>query len=97
MDPAAREVVIVAYDVAHPGRLRRMARLCEQFGTRVQKSVFECWIDGSALESLQRQAARIVDPRQDRVRYYRLCGNDAVDALQWGHGLDADARAYRVV
>lgn len=33
--------VFISYDIAYPGRLRRVATLCEGYGERVQKSVFE--------------------------------------------------------
>ena len=33
---------LIAYDIASDKRLRRVARICEDYGIRVEKSVFEC-------------------------------------------------------
>jgi len=41
---------LVCYDIAHPKRLRRVARTLESFGTRLQYSVFECPLDQLRLE-----------------------------------------------
>ncbi len=72
--------ILVTYDVStkdKPGqkRLRRMAKLCEGFGQRVQLSVFECEIRDTEYERLKAEALKIMDPKQDRVRFYRLVGN----------------------
>ena len=63
---------IIAYDIAHPRRLRRTARVLERDAQRVQKSVFV--FDGSELrlqELLERAAAQI-DPQADRLQAWRL-------------------------
>ena len=40
---------------------------------RVQYSVFECRLDASSLEKLNRRVKALIDPQEDRVRIYRLC------------------------
>lgn len=70
-------LVIVCYDVntetpAGRRRLRRVARLCEGTGQRVQKSVFECQIDLMQLEELERKLLGEIDVEQDCLRLYRL-------------------------
>jgi len=72
--------VLVAYDVStkdKPGRkrLRRMAKLCEGFGQRVQLSLFECEIKDGDYETLKARAIDIINLKEDRVRFYRLRGN----------------------
>lgn len=69
--------VLLAYDVDTTTpegrrRLRRMAQLCEGFGLRVQKSVFEMVCSDADLVLLTHKAADIIDPRCDSVRIYRL-------------------------
>ena len=68
--------VVVCYDIADERRLRRVAREAENFGTRVQKSVFECHVDVAHLAEMQQRIARLIDPLADEVRYYRLCPKD---------------------
>jgi CRISPR-associated protein Cas2 len=70
-------LVIVCYDVntetkAGRRRLRRVAKVCEGTGQRVQKSVFECQVDLMQLEDLERRLLAEVDIAQDNLRLYRL-------------------------
>jgi CRISPR-associated protein Cas2 len=72
--------VLVTYDVATAAeggarRLRRVARVCENFGQRVQNSVFECKVDPAQWISLRSQLEAIIDPRHDSLRYYHLGAN----------------------
>jgi CRISPR-associated protein Cas2 len=69
--------IIVAYDVAtddKPGRrrLRRVARVCKDFGQRVQKSVFECQVDEMKYEDLRRKLLKEIKKEEDNLRFYRL-------------------------
>lgn len=70
-------LVIVTYDVSTETkegrrRLRRVAKLCESMGQRVQKSVFECRVSLMQFESLERQLLDIMDEKEDNIRLYRL-------------------------
>lgn len=70
-------LVIVCYDVnteTREGRrrLRRVARVCEGVGQRVQKSVFECQVDLVRLEELERRLLVEIKPDEDNLRLYRL-------------------------
>ncbi|MFN0095909.1 MAG: CRISPR-associated endonuclease Cas2 [Dehalococcoidia bacterium] len=69
--------LLVAYDVstetaAGAARLRRVAQVCQAYGQRVQKSVFECIINEVQFELLKRDLAAEIDPTKDSVRVYRL-------------------------
>jgi CRISPR-associated protein Cas2 len=70
-------LVIVSYDVstetaAGRKRLRRVARVCESMGQRVQKSVFECRVDAAQYETLERRLLAEIDQAEDCLRFYRL-------------------------
>lgn len=70
-------LVIVCYDVstetkAGRRRLRRVAKVCESTGQRVQKSVFECQVTLAEFEELERRLLSEVDLAQDCLRLYRL-------------------------
>jgi CRISPR-associated protein Cas2 len=91
---------LVVYDVnteTHAGekRLRRVAKVCEGYGFRVQKSVFECNLDGAQVGLLLRDLAEEIDARVDRVGIYRLHGAGRAKVLRLGPGPDFDhARPY---
>lgn len=69
--------VLVTYDVAVDTaagrrRLRQVAKVCEGYGQRVQKSVFECVVSDAQFEQLRYRLMRIVEPEEDSLRFYRL-------------------------
>jgi len=64
---------LACYDIRNPKRLRRVARIMEGFGKRVQKSVFECWLTHSELDRLHEKASAEMDPNHDSLRLYHLC------------------------
>mgnify|MGYP001622990272 CR=1 FL=1 len=69
--------VLVTYDVntsdrAGQKRLRKVAKLCERYGIRVQNSVFEVLVDAAQMETLKAALAVVIDAEQDSVRFYRL-------------------------
>jgi CRISPR-associated protein Cas2 len=70
-------MVLITYDVntetaAGKKRLRQVAKQCQNYGQRVQNSVFECIIDPAGLKQLQNKLEKIVDLKKDSVRYYYL-------------------------
>jgi CRISPR-associated protein Cas2 len=69
--------ILVTYDVATDTaagrrRLRRVAKVCEGYGQRVQKSVFECVISEGELARLVSRLRREVNEQEDSLRIYRL-------------------------
>lgn len=82
-------LVLVCYDVntetkAGRRRLRRVARVCESTGQRVQKSVFECQVDTAQFETLERRLLEEIDPSQDCLRLYRLPQTRGFEVLEHG-------------
>lgn len=70
-------LVLVTYDVStveKPGlrRLRRVARACEDYGTRVQKSVFECQVGQKEWVQLRDRLLREIKTEEDSLRFYFL-------------------------
>lgn len=70
-------MVLITYDVstetaAGRKRLHRVSKACENFGQRVQNSVFECLVDPAQLLLLKDRLENIIDPEMDSVRYYLL-------------------------
>ncbi|MBI3524415.1 MAG: CRISPR-associated endonuclease Cas2 [Betaproteobacteria bacterium] len=82
-------LVIVCYDVnteTREGRrrLRRVARVCEGTGQRVQKSVFECQIDLMKMEELERRLLAEIKPEEDNLRLYRLAESRGCEVREHG-------------
>jgi len=73
-------LVVVCYDVetttsAGRRRLRRVAKLCEDHGQRVQNSVFECLVDPAQWAALRFGLIEEFDPEHDSLRFYFLGKN----------------------
>ena len=73
-------MVLVSYDVAvtTPGgarRLRRVAKQCQNYGQRVQYSVFECVVDSAQWTVFKNKLESIIDIKTDSLRYYYLGAN----------------------
>lgn len=64
---------LVAYDICEPRRLHRVAKLCEQYGMRIEYSVFECDLDAVMFHSLWQGLAQLIDSGEDSVVAYKLC------------------------
>ena len=82
-------LVLVCYDVSTESkagrrRLRRVAKVCESTGQRVQKSVFECQLDVAQFETLERALWAEIDPLQDCLRLYRVPGTRGFEVLEHG-------------
>jgi CRISPR-associated protein Cas2 len=70
-------MVLITYDVntetaAGQKRLRKVAKACQNYGQRVQHSVFECIIDPARFKQLQNTLEKLIDPEKDSLRYYYL-------------------------
>lgn len=81
--------ILIAYDVStadQPGqkRLRRVARACEDYGVRVQKSLFECQVGKTEWAVLKNRLLKEIDPLQDSLRIYYLGEDTRKDAEHHG-------------
>lgn len=73
--------ILVTYDVqtetlAGKKRLRKVARLCQDYGQRVQNSVFECVLSEVQLCSLKEELEQTIDSKHDSIRIYVMNRNE---------------------
>ncbi|MHB8132979.1 MAG: CRISPR-associated endonuclease Cas2 [Anaerolineaceae bacterium] len=73
-------MILVTYDVntetkAGKKRLKKVAKECQNFGQRVQNSVFECLVEPAQFRQLQNRISDLIDKEKDSIRYYNL-GNE---------------------
>lgn len=69
--------MLITYDVvtSSPGgarRLRRAAKICLDYGQRVQFSVFECKVDPAQYVELKKRLLDVIDVEKDSIRFYNL-------------------------
>lgn len=73
-------MVLITYDVnvttsSGKKRLRKVAKHCQDYGQRVQNSVFECLVDPTQFTELKHRLEGTIDPNTDSLRYYYLGSN----------------------
>ncbi|UAC49487.1 CRISPR-associated endonuclease Cas2 [Bacillus aquiflavi] len=73
-------LVLITYDVstvstAGKKRLRKVSKVCQNYGQRVQNSVFECIVDETQFATLKIKLTNIIDEEQDSLRFYQLGNN----------------------
>lgn len=87
----------VAYDIADPRRLRRVAGELEQAGTRMQKSVFECGVSHEGLRLLRARIVSHIRPDEDRVLYQPICSRCRAGIEYQGSLPPASGEPYWIV
>ena len=72
-NPRAREMLrLIAYDIADAKRLQRVAKICQDYGIRIQKSLFECWLEDAGFQSMWETLVKAIDQKTDRLVAYTL-------------------------
>lgn len=86
-------LILITYDVSvvdseGPKRLRNVAKTCEDYGQRVQNSVFECIVDPAQFVMLRNKLLNIIKPEKDSLRFYHLGKNWKRRVEHYGVELD---------
>lgn len=89
---------LISYDVststpAGRKRLRHVARECENYGVRVQNSVFECELTYEVFQMLKHRLSQMIEQTEDSLRFYPLGkqGRDKVTHIGAKKALDVTA------
>lgn len=72
---------VVAYDIADYKRLCRIANLMLNYGKRIQKSVFESYLNDIQTIALIKSINSIIEPVKDRVILYHVCMKDSMKVI----------------
>lgn len=73
-------LVLITYDVSTetPGgrkRLAKVAKICCNYGQRVQNSVFECDLDSALFVKVKSCLLKVINEKEDSIRFYNLGNN----------------------
>ena len=82
-------LILVTYDVSlqtasGQKRLRHVAKICTNYGIRVQNSVFECVVDQAQFLVLRNKLLKEMDKETDSIRFYRLGNNYSEKVEHYG-------------
>lgn len=94
--------LLITYDVetatrAGECRLRKVAKICEAYGHRVQKSVFEVVCRETDKVRLVAALQEVIDPVRDSIRIYRLPAQALDEVEHLGRPRDIDPRGSFVI
>ena len=88
--------MIVAYDIANPKRLNKVAKIMLDYGVRVQKSIFEVSVDERIFAEMKTRVEGVIVPEDDGVKYFPVCEKCAgtVEIIGQGQFTDPDQEFY---
>ena len=70
---AKKQFIVVAYDIANNRRRRRVMKLLEEHGVRINLSVFECMMTDTQYDKLRDNIWQVIKHKEDTVAYYPIC------------------------
>ena len=73
MSNKKKNFYMITYDIGDEKRLQKVHRFLKNYGTGVQKSIFECWLTEKELQKVINWLENFINKEEDRVRIYRLC------------------------
>lgn len=82
-------LVLITYDVNTQSasgrhRLNKIAKICTNYGQRVQNSVFECNLDAAQFHLVKEKILDVYDEEEDSIRFYNLGENYSGKVLHYG-------------
>lgn len=77
---------LICYDIAQPKRLRKVAKILEDYGLRVQKSFFQCEMKEERMNKMLESVKNIIERRRDSFFVYPICNECSQKTLQDGSG-----------
>jgi CRISPR-associated endonuclease Cas2 len=73
---------VAAYDISHAGRRRQVACILSHYGRRVQRSVFEVWLEPEELPALKRAVGPLLS-RTDAFDLFPVDRRDPRRRIRW--------------
>ena len=94
-------MVLITYDVnteddSGKSRLRKVAKICVNFGQRVQNSVFECSVDPAQFLEIKKELSDVINFEKDSLRFYLLGKNwqNRIETLGHNESYDPDKEVF---
>jgi len=84
---------MIAYDISNDRIRREVHDILTNHGTRVQYSIFECYLHGRAKDELQRRIIDLIED-SDSIRWYPLCSWCREKIIRQGQGMETNNPEY---
>jgi len=95
--PPRERFMVVSYDIANNRRRQKVVKIMEGYGRRVQYSVFECRLTAQNFRRLREKLRAVIDPKEDSILFYPLCGGCLQQRDGLGRGKPAPEQEHRVI
>ncbi|RJQ63774.1 MAG: CRISPR-associated endonuclease Cas2 [Desulfobacteraceae bacterium] len=92
-----KKFYIVSYDIVDDRKRNKAADTLKDFGTRVQKSVFECSLKDKTLKKLMEKLKKIIDAETDSILLYYLCEACGKEKMSMGVSVFRDEKDFRII
>jgi len=69
-------LVVIAYDITDDKIRQSVSSELKNYGMRVQKSLFECYLDHKQFKGLKDSLEALIDLNSDHIRFYHICKKD---------------------
>jgi len=79
-------IYMVCYDISDDKRLKKIAKILENYGLRVQKSFFQCDMSKDEIEILKNKLLKVIKQKKDSLFIYPLCADCSQRAIKDGTG-----------
>lgn len=89
-------IYMICYDISNPKRLRKTAKILENFGLRVQKSFFQCEISKEGIDKLRTELLTVINTDKDYFYIYPLCDSCTKKAITDGKGNVIRLKSYEI-
>lgn len=64
---------LIAYDIANPKRLSKVAKILSDYAIRIQFSIFEAELSAARFNELKNKLEQIIDKDEDGIKYFHIC------------------------
>lgn len=87
--------ILITYDVSTKDkngakRLRQVAKYCQNYGQRIQNSVFKCKIENYMLPSIENDLKNLMDLKKDNIKIFKLGKNIDSKIISLGKNTEYD-------
>lgn len=78
--------VLISYDIVNDRVRTKVMKFLKDYGTRVQRSVFECHLDDGKFTEVKEALGKLINKKEDRIRFYAICQAcmERIEVYGWG-------------
>ncbi|NLV85525.1 MAG: CRISPR-associated endonuclease Cas2 [Spirochaetales bacterium] len=88
IQPTTKQLYLVVYDIVDNKRRYRVHKCLKSYGSRIQRSAFECMLTETQYKEVIKKLTRLIDKRADLLRAYRVPTNGLIQS--WGNNVRLD-------